>query len=747
MAMRARFCSTCGGELPDGALFCPRCGTPTGAAPAAAPITPAAPPPTVTPKGSTPDPTTSGPHGLGDELRPITALFADVVGSTSLGEKLSAEEVKALIGECVGRMSRAVEEFGGTIQAYMGDGICGLFGVPNASEDDPERAARAGLRILEVIGDYAKDIEAAWNITDFNVRVGINSGQTAVGLVGGADKQMVALGDTTNVAARLQSSTTPGTIAVGDATAKSLAHRFDFEPLGDIEVKGREVPVKAWRLEGLSSAGQTGSATPLVGRDVEMSRLEALAQQLGTGRGGVLLLSGETGMGKTRLLDEFHKKIPDNVTWLEGQCLSYTGGSAYLPFVEMLRSWLGVEEGEAEVAVRTKLRARMSSLLGWRLPNLLPFLGRLLSVKLDPQGEQLVAGLGRKELAEELRRAYAAWIEAMSYERPIVVAVEDMHWADGPTRELAEDLLALSDRAPVLLAATLRPDPASQGWRFRTRVLGDYPHRVMELPLRPLPGDAAKELINAVASHGDLDDTTTRAIVDRAEGNPLYIEELLRSLGERGALEQGRKQWTMSISAAAIIPAALENLLVARVDNLPPDAHRLAQLAAVIGRTFPARVLELVHETDSLDEGMSTLLRGQIVREVRRYPELEYTFSHGMLQEAALSTLTLDSRREIYGRVGAAFEELFAESLEDRYEVLAFYYYRSNEQGKALKYLEHAGRRAAELGATEQAYELIERALKVAGRMKDAQAEERLAAALSSMQQISAERQSDGKPS
>ena len=739
MDTRSRFCANCGGELPENALFCPRCGTPTGIA--TGPPNPTSSPPTVTPKGSTPDPSSSGPHGLGDELRPITALFADVVGSTSLGEKLSPEEVKALIGECVGRMSRAVEEFGGTIQAYMGDGICGLFGVPNASEDDPERAARAALRILEVIGDYAKDIEGAWNITDFNVRVGINSGQTAVGLVGASDPQMVALGDTTNVAARLQSSTTPGTIAVGDATAKSLAHRFEFEPLGDIEVKGRAEPVKAWRLEGTRTVGQVGATTPLIGRDVEMSRLEALAQQLGTGRGGVLLLSGETGMGKTRLLAEFHNRVPDNVTWLEGQCLSYTGGSAYLPFVEMLRAWLGVEEGEAEVAVRTKLRARMSSLLGWRLPNLLPFLGRLLSVKLDPEAEQHISALGRQELAEELRRAYATWIEALSYDRPVVVAVEDLHWGDGPTRELAEDLLSLSDRAPVLLAATLRPDPASQAWRFRTRVLADFPHRVMELPLRPLSDAAAEQLITAVASHGDVDDTTTRAIVDRAEGNPLYIEELLRSLGERGALERGRRQWTMSVSAAAIIPAALENLLVARVDNLPPEAHRIAQLAAVIGRTFPARVLELLYE-NNLEEGMSTLLRGQIVREVRRYPELEYTFSHGMLQEAALSTLTLDSRREIYGRVGAAFEELFADSLEDRYEVLAFYYYRSKEQHKALKYLETAGHRAAQLGATEHAYELFERALKVAGRMRDAGAEERLGEALTSVAQMSGDRRS-----
>src|SRR5207302_10272852 len=184
----------------------------------------------------------------GDELRPVTVLFADVVGSTALGERLSPDEVKALIGECVSRMSAAVEEFGGTIQAYMGDGICAYFGVPAAHEDDPERAARAALRILEVVGQYALDIQQAWAISDFNVRVGINSGQTAVGQVGAADRQTVALGDTTNVAARLQSAAQPGTIVVGERAAHRLRDRFTLEPLGEVAVKGRSEPVASWRL-------------------------------------------------------------------------------------------------------------------------------------------------------------------------------------------------------------------------------------------------------------------------------------------------------------------------------------------------------------------------------------------------------------------------------------------------------------------------------------------------------------------
>src|SRR5512145_1641431 len=227
-----------------------------------------------------------------DELRPVTVLFSDIVGSTALGERLAPEEVKALVGECVSRMSRAVEEYGGFVQAYAGDGICAYFGVPTAHEDDPERAARAALRILAVVGEYARDIEAAWGIADFNVRIGVNSGQAAVGTVGGADPQPVALGDATNVAARLQTSATPGSIVVGDATAQHLETRFALEPIGEISVKGRTKPVAASRLIAAADALPAPPGV-LVGRDEEVGRLLAVMRELDAGRGRVVLLTGD----------------------------------------------------------------------------------------------------------------------------------------------------------------------------------------------------------------------------------------------------------------------------------------------------------------------------------------------------------------------------------------------------------------------------------------------------------------------
>jgi predicted ATPase/class 3 adenylate cyclase len=653
-----------------------------------------------------------------DELRPVTSLFADVVGSTSLGEHLGPDEVKALIGECVSRMSASVEGFGGTIQAYMGDGICAYFGVPAAHEDDPGRAARAGLRILTVIRDYAKEIEDAWDISGFNVRVGINTGQTAVGLVGAADPQAVALGDTTNVAARLQSAAEPGTIAVGDLTAKRLAADFVLEPLGDIPVKGRAEAVPAWRLVGPRAAAEAPVSGPIVGRDVELVRLSSTMDELVAGRGQVLFLVGEAGMGKTRLVNELRGIAGERVIWLDGRCQSYSGEVLYSPFVEMLREWLGVDEAGHEVAVRTKLRARLGALLGPRLDDVLPFLGRLMSVPIDPEADQRIQGLSPEALAEGISTAFVAWIEALTGKGAVVVAVDDLHWADSSTRQLAEGLLPITDRAPLLLAAALRPDTASEGWRFRLRVLTEYAYRATELPLGPLDQEDAGRLVDALLPGGMVDQSTKREIVNRAEGNPLYVEELLRVVMDAGAGDR-RRTWTMTTSPAEALPPAIESLLVARIDRLPPSARRLAQVASVIGRTFPVRVLQEVAGEEDVSADLATLLRSGIVREVRRYPELECTFRHGLIQESTLATLPQARRRELYGRVAHAYEELFADSLEERLELLAFFYYRSNEPGKALEYLWKAAGKAFELHANAHAEELLNRGKKVAAKLDD----------------------------
>jgi class 3 adenylate cyclase len=659
-----------------------------------------------------------------DEMRPITALFADIVGSTGLGERLGPDEVKALVGECVTRMSRAVEDFGGVIQAFMGDGICAYFGVPAAHEDDPERAARAALRIIGVAAGYAGEVEAAWGIEGFNVRVGVNSGPAAVGLVGGEEAQTVALGDTTNVAARLQSAAEPGSIAIGPGTASRLDERFVLEPLGEVTVKGRSEAVSASRLVGPRPVTEPPSRMPLVGRDGELARLRTAVADLRSGRGQVVLVVGEAGLGKTRMLAELRSLAGDEVTWLEGRCVSYGAGTPYAPFVELLRTWLGVEETDTELAVRTKLRARAGALLGSAQERTIPFLGLLLSIRLEQDVERDLLTLSADELSDRVQEAFVLWAEALGATRPLVLAIDDLHWADMTARDLAERLLALTDRSAVMLATAMRPDPGSQGWAFRLLAQTRFAHRVEEVPLAPLDAEAARALIDELMPAGIVGDPVKDEVVTKAEGNPLYLEELLRALLETGG--DRRRTWTITPKTAAELPPALEALLVARIDRLEPGARRFAQMASVVGREFPVSVVAAVAGSADPDGDIGELLRAEIVREIRRFPELECTFRHGLLQEAALSTLTPTSQRELYGRVGHAMEAHLGDQADERLEQLAFYFYRSDETEKGLEYLDRAAEHAVSVEALGRAEELWERARRLAERAGNEQQIERL---------------------
>ncbi len=659
-----------------------------------------------------------------DELRPVTALFADTVGSTALGERLPPDEVKLVVGECVTRMCHAVEQFGGKVQAYMGDGIAVFFGVPVAHEDDPERAARAALRIIAVVGEYAREVEAAWGISDFNARVGLNTGETAVGLVGAADPQSVSVGDTTNVAARLESLAEPGTVVVGEATAKSILHRFVLESLGEVSVKGRVQPVGAWRLVGVQAASETYEAGPLVGREPEMARLYSIVEELTAGRGQLALVVGDAGLGKTRLLAEVRGLAAGRVTWLEGQCLSYGTELLYGPFIEMLRKWIGAEEGEAELAVRTKLRSTLGLLPASQLQDVLPYLSRLLSLQLDPRDEERLRRLPPDELASEIRRAYRTWLTALAAKGPVVVAIEDLHWADPSTRALFDDVIELADAVPMLFIGTSRIDPESEGWKLRVRILTDFAHRAVELALGPLPDEAARQLLALRPLSRSLDPVELELIVTGAEGNPLYLEELLSAFSEGKGPRRGQT-WAATMTSRVLTPT-LESLLVARIDRLSPGARRLAQVAAVVGRSFPQRVLEHVAETENLVGELAILLRADIIREFRRYPEPEYVFRHGLLRTASLTTLPPARRRQLYGAVGVAFETLFSDSLEDHLEVLAHYFARSDDLPKALDYLQRAGERAAALDATERATQLGRQAARVAEELGDVDAQQRV---------------------
>ncbi len=647
-----------------------------------------------------------------DELRPVSALFADIVGSTAIAERLDPEDFTVLIRGCVDRMCQAVEQFGGAIDAYMGDGIAAFFGFPSANEDDADCAARAALGIVAAIDSYAEEARRTWNLPDLSVRVGVNSGQVAVGVVGSAERHPVALGDTMNVAARLQAAAEPRTVAIGGATAKKLRGRFLVSSLGHISVKGRETPVEAWRLLRARPDRPRHDQSALVGREHETAALKRVADQLRAGRGGLVVLEGEPGIGKTRLLEWFRDEIQGDALWLEGQCASYGGQPSYHAVAEALKGWLAIDD-----------------LAGLSLgPDAAPYLTTLVSSSAGGEADLELSDGAAAEFGSGLRRAYADWLRGLCRRQPVVLALHDLQWADHRTLELVESLLDLLGDVPLTIAATSRLAQDSSDRRLLERARTAHAERLVELRLGPLSEAEAEQLLTQLAP-GELADDARREVISRAEGNALYVEQLLRSLLETGGLV-ARRTWALTVPAAQL-PTGLESLLVARIAALPRDARRVAQVAAVFGRTFSANVLARASRIDDFEANLARLVRADIVRETHPAPDRELAFTHGLLQEAALSTLTRARRRELYRAVATATEQVFADSLDDELERLAFYHARAGDLSQALAYLERAAERASSLGACTQSVDLLKRAANVAEKLDNVEAQERIAGQLS----------------
>jgi predicted ATPase len=347
----------------------------------------------------------------------------------------------------------------------------------------------------------------------------------------------------------------------------------------------------------------------------------------------------------------------------------------------------------------------------------------MLGVRMDGEAGSALDGLPAVDLAERLRAAYVGWLGAVAQGGPVILAIEDVNWADGSSAALVGAVMALTDRAPIGLVLTLRPEAGSTGWELRTRALADYGHRLAAINLEPLDRAATEELATLCCGGDELDPATRRTLADVSEGNPLFLEELLARLQETGALAL-HGTWTLTVPRS-VLPPNLEGLLVARLDHLGPETHRVTEAAAIIGRRFSGAVLDQVADGDA-GAAMDTLLRAGVVVEEGRYPELVYAFRHGLLHEAALSTLTDARRAELHLAVARATEEVYAANLEGHLEELAHHYARAHDVGKALAYLERGAARAEELGAADEAGRLWLRALRAANKLEDGEAADRI---------------------
>jgi ABC-type oligopeptide transport system substrate-binding subunit/class 3 adenylate cyclase len=683
---------------------------------------------------------------LAGERRLVTVMFADVSGFTALAETMDPEVARDLMNGCFERLVPVVEKYGGTVDKFIGDEIMALFGAPVAHENDPERALRAALDMVEALAAFNAE-----RSVDLNLHFGINTGLVVAGGIGTRERQQYSvMGDAVNVASRLEDVSERGEILVGPDTYRLTAPLFEFERLGPVQVKGKAEPVPVFRL--LASRGVPGRVrgiagleSPMVGREVEFAALQEAVERLQAGVGGIVTIVGEAGLGKSRLVAELRSRVlgtplqpgidvssdfpprtPDlarrtwdsgrrTLNWLEGRCLSYGTSIAYLLWLDVLRGLLEVTVEEEPDAVRDVLRERVDVLCPERFAEVYPYLGWLMSLPLDAHDEPGMRDLGGEELKVATFRAIEILLDCAARRCPLVIVCEDLHWADPTSIELLEQLLSLAERAPVLFLCVSRPERERGCWHIKEIAALRYSHRHTDLGLDPLSPVASEALLGNLLRVEGLPQRLKDRIFSHAEGNPFYAEEIVRSLMDSGAVAQdetsGRWHATRDVEDIAI-PDTLQGVLMARVDRLQEEAKRVLQLAAVVGRIFLHRVLEdIAREEHELDRRLLTLQQEQMIRERAQVPELEYIFKHHLTQDAAYNSLLKKERRATHRLVAQALERLFPDRVEEQVGLLAHHWERAGEPEKATEYLLRAGDRARLAYANQEAIDYYRRAL------------------------------------
>jgi ABC-type oligopeptide transport system substrate-binding subunit/class 3 adenylate cyclase len=650
-----------------------------------------------------------------EERRFVTALFADVVGSTPLAERLEPEELKLVVGDAIARMVGAVEAFGGTVKDLAGDGVLALFGAPIAHEDDPERALLAGLRIVEDMGDFAEEVRRSWGIDGFGVRVGVESGPVVVGAVGaGSRVEYGAMGDAVNVAARLQSHAEPGSVLVGEETAARVRQLFEWGEVQELELKGKAGAVAARPMLGPTAQpgrlrGLDGVQSPLVGRARELAHLEDLTRGALAGAGAILFVTGEPGIGKSRLLSEFRGIFEAGAAprgkplWIEGKCVSYGESMTYWPFRDLVRSWVGVAADEPEMRVRIALRRGIERLFGDRTPEHYPYLAAMLGLSLEPDAQARIAELSPEALQYRTFEVVRHWLQRLAEDGPLAVALEDLHWADTTSLQLLQRLLPDTESEALLLVLTLRQERDHPAWRLREDAARELPHRTSELALEALSGDAGLDLLRSLVGEGTLPDEVERRILQHAEGNPFFLEELVRSLVDSGSLVRDGDGWRFDHETEVEIPPTVEKVILARIDRLDAHPRDVLTAASVLGREFGLPLLEAVARDGEVRDSLSALMRLDLLREARRWPEPEYRFKHALIQEAAYRTLVVDERRALHARAAIWLEDRYKDREDEVAGLLAHHWLAAADQDKAVAYLTKAGDRARQEYALDEA--------------------------------------------
>jgi class 3 adenylate cyclase/tetratricopeptide (TPR) repeat protein len=703
-------CHACRATSPPGASVCSRCGAPLPAAVLPDDAWPQA----EAPPGRAYAPP-AGPR-LEEERKRVTVLFADVEGSMELLADRDPEEARELLDAVIDRMMEAVHHYEGTVNQVRGDGIMALFGAPVAREDHAVRACFAALRMHGALADYAAAALVAWGIQP-RIRVGINSGEVLVRARSSElHTEYTAIGSTTHLAARMEGLAAPGTTLITTATLHLAQGYVEVRALGPVAVKGIAEPVEVYELIGAGpvrsrlQAAVGRGLSRLVGREHELAQLELARQEAGEGRGRVVALVGEPGVGKSRLVWELARSSRA-LGWrvLEGGAVSYEKATSYSPVSELLRADAGIDARDGDDAIRRKVAERLQAVDPALAPHL-PAVLALLAVPVEDAGWE---ALDPSERRRRTLDALTGLFVGASRLAPLLLVLEDLHAIDSETEAFLDALIERLPGARVLLLLTYRPE-------YRHAWSSHEHYRELGLPL--LATEPTAELLRELVGPERELESLRQMLGTRTEGNPFFLEEMVRSLAETGALAGRPGGYRLTAPPEAIdIPATVQAVLAARIDRLAAEDKYLLQVAAVIGREAPLALLRAVagRSDDELRGGLARLEDGGFLHQVRLFPDIEYAFTHLLALEVTYAGLVLERRRTMHARIAAAIEALAAGRPEQHVEQLAHHGVLGERWDRAVVHLRAAGVRALDRFANREARAWLEQALGALAHLPD----------------------------